>query len=213
MIEPKRESELEHTMLLISTRRKAPTGTPSGPRMRAPRRRKIGAEVMSRMVMLVMVTSSSSPPSTVSSASPWQPSNTQLEMVMFLNPPFDSVPNLMRPVRVTLVSGIVRLESAVEQSAELVFSGDVTIGDGDILGGARIAQRERTLGTDGIVPGRIDGAVRDANVAAAVEVNAVAVGVDFQIVDGEVVHAGGQNAEVSALQNGEVAQDDVAAIL
>ena len=54
---------------------------------------------MSRIVMLLMETSSSDPPSTSSSASPWQKSKTQLEMVMFLNPPLDSVPNLMRPGR------------------------------------------------------------------------------------------------------------------
>lgn len=35
MIEPKRESELERTMLLMRTPRNAPTGTPYGPRMRA----------------------------------------------------------------------------------------------------------------------------------------------------------------------------------
>ena len=36
--------------------------------------------------------------STDSRARPRQKSNTQLETVMFLNPPLDSVPNLMRPV-------------------------------------------------------------------------------------------------------------------
>ena len=58
--------------------------------------------MMSRMVMLVIAMSSSSAPSTVSSARPWQPSKTQLETVMFLKPPFDSVPSLMRPVPPTL---------------------------------------------------------------------------------------------------------------
>ena len=41
----------------------------------------------------------------------------------------------------------------------------------------------------------------------------VAVGVDLQIVDGEVVHAGGQNGEVPAVQDRDVAQGHVAAIL
>ena len=45
-----------------------------------------------------MVMSSKMAPSTVSSAKPWHFSKTQFDIVMFLNPPFDSVPNLMRPV-------------------------------------------------------------------------------------------------------------------
>ena len=91
------------------TRRNVPTATPSGPRMRLPRRRKIGALMMSRIEMLVTVTSSRIAPSTDSSANPWQPSKTQLEMVMLRNPPFDSVPNLMRPVCGTRTSGAKRL--------------------------------------------------------------------------------------------------------
>jgi hypothetical protein len=57
---------------------------------------KIGELTMSRR--LLMVTSSSAPPSTVSIASPRERTKTQLEMLMFLKPPFDSVPTLMRPV-------------------------------------------------------------------------------------------------------------------
>ncbi len=69
-MEPQLDSELEQTTLLIVMRRSTPMGTPPGPRMRLPRRRKMGAETMSRIVMFVMETSSSSPPSTVSSAKP-----------------------------------------------------------------------------------------------------------------------------------------------
>ena len=65
----------------------------------------MGAVMMSRMVMLVMLMSSSNAPSTDSSASPWQPSKTQLEIAMLRKPPFDSVPHLMRPVRKTRASG------------------------------------------------------------------------------------------------------------
>jgi hypothetical protein len=86
-------------MLLISTRLSLPIGNTVGPRMRAPRRKKIGALRMSRMVIPTTVMSSMIPPSTVSSARPRQLSKMQLLMAMFLNPPFDSVPNLMRPVR------------------------------------------------------------------------------------------------------------------
>ena len=52
-----------------------------------------------RMVRLLIVTSSSQPPSTVSSASPRQYSKMTLEIAILRNPPFDSVPNLTRPVR------------------------------------------------------------------------------------------------------------------
>jgi len=48
---------------------------------------------------------------------------------------------------------------------------------------------------------------------AAVDVDAIAVGVDFEVVDGEVVDAGEQEGEVAALEDGEVAEDDVAAVL
>src|SRR5213076_3264955 len=80
------------------TRLNAPIGVPCGPRIRLPSLRKKGELLMSRIVMLLIVTSSSNPPSTVSSASPRQYSKTQFEIVIFLNPPLDSVPNLMRPV-------------------------------------------------------------------------------------------------------------------
>ena len=41
----------------------------------------------------------------------------------------------------------------------------------------------------------------------------VAVGVDLEIVDGEIIDAGGEQPEMAAFQDGEVAQQDVAAIL
>ena len=122
------------------------------------------------MVMLVMAMSSSRAPSTVSSARPWQPSKTQLETVMFLKPPFDSVPNLMRPV--PCCRPVEMLEGAVEQRAEFIDAGDVAVGDGHVLGGARVAESERTLGANGVVPGRIHRAVGDSNVAAAVDIDA-----------------------------------------
>ena len=50
------------------------------------------------MVIPVKVMSSQTAPSTVSSAKPRQLSKTQFEMVMFLKPPLDSVPNLIRPM-------------------------------------------------------------------------------------------------------------------
>ena len=110
---------------------------------------------------------------------------------------------------VTFVSVGPALPGAVQHRADLVCAGDIAVGDGDILRGARIAQREGTLGADAVVVGRIDAAVGDAHVAAAVDVHAVAVGVDVQVVDGEVVDAGGEDAEPAAFEDGEVAQDHV----
>jgi hypothetical protein len=54
----------EHVRLLIRTRLSVPIGISTGPRIRAPRRRKIGALRMSRMVTPTTVMSSMIPPST-----------------------------------------------------------------------------------------------------------------------------------------------------
>ena len=82
-----------------------------------------------------------------------------------------------------------------------------------IAGGAGVAEGEGGFGADAVVPGGVDGAVGDADVLAAVDVHAVAVGVDLEVVDGEVVDAGEEQAEVAALEDGEVAEEDVAAVL
>ena len=59
---------------------------------------KIGLLPHSRIVRLATAIPSMLPPSTASNARPRQWSKTQLAIVMFLNPPEDSVPHLMRPV-------------------------------------------------------------------------------------------------------------------
>ena len=105
------------------------------------------------------------------------------------------------------------LEGAIEDRAELVVAGDLAVGDGDVVGGAVVAEGEAGLEADGIVTGGVDGEVGDANVFAAVDVDAVAVGVDLEIVDGEVVYTGEEEAEVSPFEDGKVAEDDVAAVL
>src|ERR1039458_7515041 len=84
--------------LLMLTRLTVPIGVPSGARMRLPRRMKIGALDTSRMVMFETVTSSVCAPSTLSSASPREVSNTMLEMAILRKSPSDSVPILIRPV-------------------------------------------------------------------------------------------------------------------
>src|SRR6202034_201477 len=69
------------------------------------------------------------------------------------------------------------------------------------------------LGADAIVPRRIDRAVGDADILATVNVHAIAVCVDAEVVDGEVVYACEEQCEMSALEDGEIAQRDVAAVL
>ncbi len=98
------------------------------------------------------------------------------------------------------------LPRAVEHGAEFVAAGDVAVGDGEIFSRTRIAEGVGAFGADAVIPRRVDGAVGDADVAAAVDVDAVAVGVDLEVVDGEVVDAGGEDAEPTALKDGEVAR-------
>ena len=71
------------------------------------------------------------------------------------------------------------LPCAVENRAELIAAADEAVGDVHVLAGAVVAEGEAGLGNDGVVPRGVDGAVGDADVLAAVNVHAVAVGVDL----------------------------------
>src|SRR5215469_7323633 len=115
------DDELEETIFEILTRRIAPIGTPAGPRMRDPRRIKIGEATVSRIVIFEMLTSSMTAPSTLKIAKPKHPSKTQFAIVIFLKPPFDSVPNLIRPFRSISALGGKRLKvpSRSEPSSKL----------------------------------------------------------------------------------------------
>ena len=99
IMEEYRLSAFHTLMSLIRIRFMVPMGVPSGLRIRAPRRRKIGALTIFLMVILLITMSSRWPPSTVSSASPRQCSKIQLVRTMLRKPPLLSVPSLMRPVR------------------------------------------------------------------------------------------------------------------
>ena len=61
--------------------------------------------------------------------------------------------------------------------------------------------------------GELTRAVRYTHILAAVNVNAIAVGIDFEVVDGQVVDSCEQQAEVAALEKGEVLEDDIVAVL
>ena len=105
------------------------------------------------------------------------------------------------------------LPCAVDDCPKFVGAGDEVVGYSHVVGGANVAQRIARFRTNPIVPGRIDRAVGNTYVAATVDVHAVAVGIDDQVIDREVVNARGKNSEVASLQNGEVAQQDVTAVL
>src|SRR4029079_12972010 len=96
-----------------------------------------------------------------------------------------------------------------EEGPEVVAR-DLAVRDGDVFGRAPVAESVGALQHDGDVVGRVDAGVGDAHVPAGIDVETVAVGVDLHVVDGEVVHAGGQDGEVAALEDREIAQEDVA---
>src|SRR6185437_1714579 len=109
--------------------------------------------------------------------------------------------------------GCELLKAAVDHSSQLVGSGYPAIGDGQISGRPGVSERKARLGADAVVPRRIYRAVGNAHILAAVNVHAIAVGVDGEIVDSEVVDSRKEKSEVAALENGEVAEQHVAAIL
>ena len=76
------------------------------------------------------------------------------------------------------------LVGAIEQRTLFPAAAHVAVGDGDELGLLGGPQRVVGFQTDAIVRRGIHVAIGDADVAAAVDVHAVAVGVDLQIVDG-----------------------------
>ncbi len=103
-------------------------------------------------------------------------------------------------------------QRAVQHRAEVVAA-DLAAADLHPLGGARDAQGQRALQHDGVVIGRVDLAVSDAHVVAAVDIDAVAVGVDGQAGDRQVVAAGGQHGEMTAAKHREAVQRDAAGVL
>lgn len=93
----------------------------------------------------------------------------------------------------------VPLPCAVKNAAKLIVASDEAIGDGHVLCGPQIAEREAGLRANTIILRRIDGAVRYAHILAAVDVHAVPVGIDIEVVDGEVINSGKQKTEVASL--------------
>jgi len=81
---------------------------------------------------------------------------------------------------------LVALPGAIQDAATVVTAHQA-IRDGHILRILEVAQAIRSLQHDGIVPGRIDRAVADADILAAVDIEAVAVRIDLHIEDAQVI--------------------------
>ena len=122
--------------------------------------------------------------------------------------------NLYAPCPPSVVGrlGLVELPRGVCHGVPVVPAYEA-VGYGHVLSVLEVAQRKRCFQHDGIVPWRVDAARIDAHILAAVNVEAVAVGVYFNVADGQVVHPSGQQRKVSALNHAQVAEHNVAALL
>jgi hypothetical protein len=81
----------------------------------------------------------------------------------------------------------VSLPCAVQEGAELIVPGDKTIRDGYIFGRPCISKGEAGLGANTVIPRRIDAAVGYPHILAAITIDAIAVSIDLEVVDSEVV--------------------------
>ena len=133
---------------------------------------------------------------------------------MFLKPPLDSVPHLMRPVRALGDACRHRLPGSIEHGAHLVVAGHVAVRDGDVFRRARVAEREGALRADAVVPGRVHGAVaRRARCGSSRCRCRRGWYRSSRLSMVQVIDAGRENAEPAALQNREIAQQHVVAVL
>ena len=110
---------------------------------------------------------------------------------MFLKPPFDSVPSLMRPVWGTFCAGsnFCQVPSSMVPSTYAPVTKQLVISRFSVL--SCITQRITALGNDGIIPRRVHRAIRDPHIPATIDIHAVAIGVDRQSIDGQVIYPGG----------------------
>src|ERR1019366_7862433 len=105
-----------------------------------------------------------------------------------------------------------RLHGAVEQCA-FEKAGHLAVDDGEIFRNARFAERAGGLGANAVVNRRIHATVEHGGVAAAIKVHAVAVGVEGDVVNRQVVAAGDENGKMAAVKNRDVADQNIPAQL
>ena len=101
--------------------------------------------------------------------------------------------------------------SAVVVGAHVVAA-DLAILHEDVFGGLRTTQAIGALQDDSIVAEGVDLAVAHHDTLTAVNVDAVAVGVDDDPFDEEVIHTGEQHGEVAAAQESQVTDGDLLAV-
>ena len=78
------------------------------------------------------------------------------------------------------------LESAVQHGAKFVIASHPAICDGEVSRRACIAQGKARFRADAIVPRRVDCAIGYTNVLATVDVDAITIGIDLEVVDGQL---------------------------
>jgi len=120
---------------------------------------------------------------------------------------------LNSPDRLALLRVGRQLVCSAQHAAVFICAGNIAIRDSDIFCSSCMAQRKGTLRTDAVIPGRVDGAIGDAHIPTAVKINAIAIRVDLEAIDENVVHAGEQDCKMTSHQNRDVLDDDVAAVL
>jgi len=104
----------------------------------------------------------------------------------------------------------LRNVGAIEHGTHFISRHDA-VGDEDILADDWFFECVRALQHQSIVVGAVDFGVGDRGELAAVDVDAVAVGIDEHVVDRGKVASSDDDGEVSAPEDGDVAYEDVSA--
>ena len=102
--------------------------------------------------------------------------------------------------------------SAIEKGAQLIARNH-TVGDQDMLAEDGPLQGIRALEHNGVVAGRVHLGVAHGEVFAAVDVNAVAVGVNHDIVDCPYLTSSDDDGKMASPVDGDVTDGHVAAQL
>ena len=106
----------------------------------------------------------------------------------------------------------LRNVTAIEQRTQLVTRNH-TVGDGDMLGNHRLLQGVGTFQHQGIIARRIDLAVGYGEILAAVDVEAITIGIDGYIIHSAQFASRQDDAEMTATIDGDITNQDVAAEL
>src|SRR5262245_54949358 len=120
-------------------------------------------------------------------------------------------PELQAPCGAALAVGLwVHSFVRAVQKRTFVVSADLRVRNRDVLRGARKTQRVVALQADCVVEWRVDADIRNANIAARIDIDAVTIRIDLYIVNREIVHAGCEDREVAAVQNRDIPDQNIA---